>query len=59
MEGMYTSDLAAVAPQLFHLTAGDAWPSIVERGLRSATWLVRAARSRRRASRARLLADAA
>jgi hypothetical protein len=39
---MYTSDLAAVAPQLFHLTAGDAWPSIAERGLRSATWLVRA-----------------
>ncbi len=38
---MYTSDLAAVAPQLFHLSAGDAWPSIVERGLRSATWLVR------------------
>ena len=42
VEGMYTSDLAAVAPQLFHLTAGDAWPSIAERGLRSATWLVRA-----------------
>jgi hypothetical protein len=39
---MYTSDLAAVAPQLFHLTAGDAWQSIAERGLRSATWLVRA-----------------
>lgn len=39
---MYTSDLAAVAPQLFHLTAGDAWESIQEHGLRSATWLVRA-----------------
>ena len=38
---MYTSDLAAVAPQLFHLTAGDAWESIQEHGLRSATWLVR------------------